>query len=459
MKSTTRNNIYNTYNTNEADNITLYDIITYITKHADLINGKNNGKTSSLIKGGSHKGARKDNLSDDLSEDLPDDLSEDLSEGMTNNTSVKNKIKIEPLVMGKRRPLDILPDNLTAIFGKVNSLERVGVMKNVEIPANTNITLVASILTLIDNDFINMKEKEKKEFIEAFVSKIHKDSRNKFNEFDYKTYGWKLREFSKNVNTFTIGKDLIKYIADYVCVNIFILDICSDTLVFVGDDRYIKYKKNIFLMKYDSSTFEPVIPKSHDPTIKYMSYDSNIIRKLINSPLLVEKLHYDFRLEKNLDKILGNDDDSDNTEDDGFVVGVENLMNYIVKNKIIIEDTNVIDDHIKDTGNNKNNDKNNDKNNEHEDINVFEDVPKTHNVDIVNDIIANISESREGSDESDTEDSDTEDTDTEKSDYEKLELSELKEMAKKHKIQLTYIKNDKRATKSRQMLIDELKRI
>jgi len=221
-------------------------------------------------------------------------------------------IKIDPMHYNKIGTLENLPTNLSSVFGSVNNLKRLGVIHNVQVPTEIDISFVSSLFAVIIDDFIKMKESEQIEFTEIFIRRIHKESREKYIEYEYSKLGWELKEFSNNIKTFTIGKDILRYIADYLFINIFIIDVEADSLVYVGEKRFIKYKKNIFILKLKDSWFEPVLMSD----IRHCEFNSSTIKKLVNSRFLVERLDCDFTNEK---------------EEFNFIVGQDDLERFLPK--------------------------------------------------------------------------------------------------------------------------------
>ena len=223
-----------------------------------------------------------------------------------------NKIEqiIEPLQQNKIKQLDQLPTNLRTIF--TGEYMRSGSITNVTTPAETDISYVSSVLMMVVPDFADMKGEAQIEYIEVFLRKIHKESKENFTNFGYDKLGWDCKEFSNNIKNFNFGKDLLRYIADFLVINIFILDYETDSLIYVGEKTFCKYKKNIFLIKIKENHFEPIYTK----IANFMDHTSSTIIKLISSCFLVEYLDCDFTNEK---------------EEFNFVVGEENLDKYFEK--------------------------------------------------------------------------------------------------------------------------------
>lgn len=232
------------------EEISLNDIIKYIESNKEFINGSR---------------------------------SDDSHIKVSKNTSLTQNKNPSP-TQSKKTGL-IFGKNLSLIFG-TQSINTKNVLKNVECPANTNISFASSVLySLTGND--------KQEIIEAFIKKLNRDSKTNYEKYEYEKYGWKHKTLNTNVKSFIMGKDIMRYVADVLYINIFILDIESDSITYVGSDVYCKYKKNIFLNK-NKESFEPV--KFDD--LSFLDYKHPIIQKILNSSYLIEKLDCDFTHDK-----------------------------------------------------------------------------------------------------------------------------------------------------------------
>lgn len=243
---------------------------------------------------------------------------------------INTEKQIEILENNKICYLVNLPTNLGAIFGSGeanpwsgSSLSRVGSIHHVSAPSDADISYASSIISVIFDDYATLNEIEQIEIVETFIRRIHKESREKFKEFGYEKFGWAIKDFVNNVNNFTMGKDLARYISDYLYINIFVLDIENDGLIYIGEKHFIKYKKNVFIMKVGENSYEPIIA----PDMKYFDHYTPIVKKLINSRFLVERLDCDFTNEK---------------EEFDFILGQEDLNKYLSepeKNEPVIDKT------------------------------------------------------------------------------------------------------------------------
>lgn len=323
-----------------------------------------------------------------------------------NDSDIQREEKIVPLVYEETTELINLPTNLNSIFNSM-MVCRTGVITNVDMPSDVNITYVSSIFFLLDNEFNKMTKIKQANYIESFIRKLHKESRIDFENFDYKTLGWNKKEFRNNIQYFRIGRDLMRYITDYLHINVFILDVANDSLIYVGEKVYTKYKKNVFLLKVDDNTFEPL--KIGDMSV--IDYNSSIINKLINSRFLVERLDCDLTHE----------------EEFNFVVGEEDITKYIDGNVDTKEQNEKTSECLSDDMNC------------FEEDNINEDVKKEYNIS------NGVTDAVEFTEEDNNIKVDSSYT-----------VAKLKEIALSKGIVLSYKKDGKSRGKTKGMLIEEI---
>jgi hypothetical protein len=209
---------------------------------------------------------------------------------------------------GKKTKLENLSPNLGSIFDQFNFC-RIGVISHVNVPLNVDVSYVSSILMLLDSNFKNMEESEQIEFTQTCIKKFHKESKQNFSKFGYDQLGWVAKDFINNVKNFKMGKDIMRYVADFLAINIFVLDNETDSLIYIGTKTFCRYKKNVFLLKIKNDKFEPIF--SDD--MFCMNYCSPIIKKLLNSRFLVEYMDCNFKNER---------------EENNLIVGEEDLSKY-----------------------------------------------------------------------------------------------------------------------------------
>ena len=107
--------------------------------------------------------------------------------------------------------------------------------------------------------------------------------------------------------------------------------------MYVGEKKFIKFKKNVFVLKLNSDwLIEPILV----PDTKYFEHNSSIVKKLINSRFLVERLDCDFTNEK---------------EEFNFIVGLDDLERFLPKEEPIVEDVALIENHVSNKSSDKTN--------------------------------------------------------------------------------------------------------
>jgi len=128
-----------------------------------------------------------------------------------------------------------------------------------------NLSFYSSLLTLLFPNFIELNVDQQKKYIKEFYKiicdnsiGIKKDVRN---------------DLLKGIVT----KPAIKYIADYLCVNIFIID--DKTLYYSGNEHIVFFKKNIFMNKIDDDIYEPLMTNDD----MYFIHEHILIKNLMNN--------------------------------------------------------------------------------------------------------------------------------------------------------------------------------
>ncbi len=230
---------------------------------------------------------------------------------------IPTREKINPAHTGVKSLLKDLPTNLKSIFNTI-AFFREGPVPYVNVPSDVNISFVSSIISLLFSSYGEMKDPNKIMFVEAFIKKIYKECKEFFNLMDYKKLGWLSSELFKDIKIFKLTRSTLRFIADILHINVFILDVEEDTLYYVGEEKFVRYKKNIFLLKLSEDNYEPLFTQEYN----YIPHDSPIIKKLINSKFLVEYM--------NPSLIEGND----NTD---FVVGDDDLTPYMEGEEIGVD--------------------------------------------------------------------------------------------------------------------------
>lgn len=210
-------------------------------------------------------------------------------------------------------------NKLKHIFGS-HKIKRYGIINAVAVPVNINISFASSVLSLIDDDFTLLSEKEQSKYVEEFLDKLYKLSSSNFKQFGYEKFINKdstkltLKKFTQYVKTFDMTDNYVaKYIADFLDINIFVIDFENDLLQLISSNEFVKYKKNIFVVKiYDNEqNYEPLKFETNKQFINYQSFDSQIIKNLEKMNVNIEHI-----------KFIDNDNN--------FVSGFTDLTSFII---------------------------------------------------------------------------------------------------------------------------------
>lgn len=230
---------------------------------------------------------------------------------------------IDQLYANKKSTLSALPKNLQNIFGEF-CITRTGVLHSVNVPKNVDISFFSCLFEIFFADNI-CNESEKKLMIEDMIRKLYMEAKNKFTEFNYRDLGWNQREFIERVKNCSVEKDIYRYCADFLYINIFILDLETDSLYYAGPETYNPYKKNVFILRFELDHFEPLYFNDIDTYIP--SNTTHIVQKLINNTYLVEYMN------NNLNSTINSTQ---------FSIGVEQLDKYISRKNDNMETVNPI---------------------------------------------------------------------------------------------------------------------
>lgn len=160
--------------------------------------------------------------------------------------------------------------NLSFLDGEFNELinsysldlNRYGVISTETINnvLDANISLYFSLIMIIKNEYKAMQKSQQLLYLQKFVEKMLTDisSHDLFKKFEYEAGGWNKTEFIAEIKKFIIGKRTIKFLADYLLLNIWILNYETDELLMCHSNNKVnKYRNNIIIF-YQNNVYEPV---------------------------------------------------------------------------------------------------------------------------------------------------------------------------------------------------------
>lgn len=174
------------------------------------------------------------------------------------NTDVKADDK---LLFNKRDKFTNIIGSLKIFLNNVN-LVRYGNLHTID---KKNLSFYSSLLVLLFPDFIKLNVDQQKKNINEFYKIICNNSK-----------GTK-KDIRNDLLKCILTKPAIKYIADYLCVNIFIID--GKTLYYSGNEQIVFFKKNIFINKINDDTYEPLM----DDDNLYFTHEHILIENLMNN--------------------------------------------------------------------------------------------------------------------------------------------------------------------------------
>jgi hypothetical protein len=194
--------------------------------------------------------------------------------------SVKNNLKksekeLTHLKFQDVRQVNYLPTKLNEIFDvENNKYLHAGVLEKIPIYDNTNISLYSSILVCLKQNFFSQNMTYQQQFVSTFINCLNSDTK----KFNYRKYNWEKDDLNKSFSKGFIGTNIMKYLSDFLCINIFVLDIEKDNLFYAGGEYFVPYKKTIFLIHYTNNIFEPLYTES----ARFFSINDNIIKTIRN---------------------------------------------------------------------------------------------------------------------------------------------------------------------------------
>ncbi len=177
-----------------------------------------------------------------------------------------------------------LPSNLFQIFSQDGyRMYTKGMYTNIQ-SYKANISIFSCALEIFFPDFDTLDVTQKMKHLDNFIKKFYFDFAHLYTTFNYKSLGWKKRELISKLNLNVIDKFVIRYLADFLHINIFTLDIKNDKLIYNGSEKFMCFKKSIFLFDFSNNNFQPIqIDGSY-----ISNYNSSVIKKLVQSNYFVE---------------------------------------------------------------------------------------------------------------------------------------------------------------------------
>lgn len=209
------------------------------------------------------------------------------------------------LTLGEVKKLRYLPSYLKSFFNNQTFLH-MGVLSKLD-DDNTEqeISFFSSILSCLNQTFNDMDSSDKKKYIKKIFDSLKRDIiLEGFSSFGYGRMKWDKKEVHRDLDNFRTTKQTIRYFIDYLHINVFILDIENDSIIFTGGD-YIPYKKTIFVMRYENNHYEPLFTEKS----KVSSYADQLVQKVIIDYEYIQTFNVDFRKDSKQQSFSVKDDD------------------------------------------------------------------------------------------------------------------------------------------------------
>ena len=189
------------------------------------------------------------------------------------------------LKYGESKNINDFPVKLKSIFDPyIKDLTRHGSKKTFE--NDINLSLYFSILSHLIKNYNKLPTKDQLNYITKLRDKliIYISGIDVFQEQEYDKLGWVKKDIMNSLVQFKTNKLVMKVIADYLSLNIFILNVVEDRIYVVSEnDYYDMFRSNIFLV-FNEDIFEPliysdssVLDYSAGPIKKLITVDKNVI--------------------------------------------------------------------------------------------------------------------------------------------------------------------------------------
>lgn len=233
-----------------------------------------------------------------------------------------------------------LPPKLKSYFDPfINEITRHG---NPTFELNENISLYYCILSSVSEKFQTSTTEIQFNYIKTLREKLILFISNvqTFKMNNYNTLGWTKKDVITYLSQFKTNKIILKLLADYFSINIFVLNIIEDKIFSISDNEsYDMFRLNIFLT-LNGDTFELL---SHNNK-KIFDHTTSIVNRIISiyKPIILtfnidlnNDLTHAFTIKlDNLNKYINNENEYDE------IVPAESDANAYVKD---VETNNLID--------------------------------------------------------------------------------------------------------------------
>lgn len=188
-----------------------------------------------------------------------------------------SNINCSPLDHNTNSPLDNLQNNLKLLTKDyANNMMRYGTYFD----ETNNTSLYYTILFHIYPEFRNMSVIDQTNYIGKLRDKLiiyASDSKL------YEKYRWTKRDMIDTFTQYKVNKIILKLIADYFSLNLFILNISLDYMNIVSSIDYFDIFRQNVIISFCDDSFEPILYNDNS----LLDYNNDLIQHLLLNPTLM----------------------------------------------------------------------------------------------------------------------------------------------------------------------------
>jgi hypothetical protein len=195
------------------------------------------------------------------------------------------------LTLGEVAKLKYLPSYLKSFFNNHTFLHMGVLSKFDDDNTEQDFSFFSSVLSCLNQTFNNMDIINKKKYLKKIFDPLKRDIiLEGYSSFGYGKMKWDKKDVHRDLDNYKTTKQTIRYFVDYLHINVFILDVENDSIIFTGGN-FIPYKKTIFVMRYENNKYESIFTEKS----KVLSYADQLIQKIITDSEYIQTFNVDFR--------------------------------------------------------------------------------------------------------------------------------------------------------------------
>lgn len=202
---------------------------------------------------------------------------DNLNNMFTSQIKSNDEFNLTYLGFGESRNINDLPDKLRSLLDPyLKDFIRYG-SRNIE--NDNNLTLYFSILTHIIKGYYSLASEDQYNYITKLRDKLimYMSTSNILRTQGYDKLGWVKKDIMTSLISFKTNKLILKIMADYLNLNIFILNTVEDKIYAISEnDNFNMFRASCFLVYHDD-IFEPLV-YNNSPIL---DYNSSPVNKLV----------------------------------------------------------------------------------------------------------------------------------------------------------------------------------